>query len=104
MMRMRFNSPPGYRRSPTLAGFLVFVRLRSRPTIRRFVAGAVPVFLALGISDAAGQDDWRTIEFETSEVTSPDVAPAPDGGWLIFTMLGHVFRLPVEGGTAEQLL
>ena len=45
----------------------------------------------------------RTIEFETTEVTSPDVAPSPDGEHLIFTMLGHLFRLPVGGGRAEQL-
>ncbi|MEE8200740.1 MAG: LpqB family beta-propeller domain-containing protein [Candidatus Acidoferrales bacterium] len=45
----------------------------------------------------------RTIEFETTEVTAADVALSPDGQWLIFTMLGHLFRLPVEGGTAEQL-
>ncbi|MCH7473601.1 MAG: PD40 domain-containing protein, partial [Gemmatimonadetes bacterium] len=44
-----------------------------------------------------------TIEFETTEVTDPDVALSPDGEWLIFTMLGHLFRLPVEGGEAEQL-
>ncbi len=52
---------------------------------------------------AAQSDDWRTIEFETTEVTAPDVAISPDGQWLIFTMLGHLFRLPVEGGEAEQL-
>ncbi len=45
----------------------------------------------------------RTIEFETTEVTAADVTLSPDGQWLIFTMLGHLFRLPVEGGTAEQL-
>ncbi|MCH8015392.1 MAG: PD40 domain-containing protein, partial [Acidobacteria bacterium] len=45
----------------------------------------------------------RTIEFETTEVTEPDVTLSPDGNWLIFTMLGHLFRLPVQGGTAEQL-
>ena len=45
----------------------------------------------------------RTIEFETTEVTQADVALSPDGQWLIFTVLGHLFRLPVEGGTAEQL-
>ena len=45
----------------------------------------------------------RTIEFETTQVTSPDVALSPDGDWLVFTMLGHLFRLPVKGGTAEQL-
>ena len=52
---------------------------------------------------AAQSDDWRTIEFETTEVTRPDVAVSPDGQWLIFTMLGHLFRLPVEGGIAVQL-
>lgn len=45
----------------------------------------------------------RTIEFETSEVTKAEVALAPDGNWMIFTMLGHLFRMPVEGGNAEQL-
>ncbi len=45
----------------------------------------------------------RTIEFETTEVTAADVALSPDGQTLVFTMLGHLFRLPVEGGTAEQL-
>ena len=45
----------------------------------------------------------RTIEFETTEVTQADVALSPDGQWLVFTLLGHLFRLPVEGGDAEQL-
>jgi imidazolonepropionase-like amidohydrolase/Tol biopolymer transport system component len=45
----------------------------------------------------------RTIEFETTEVTAAGVTLSPDGQWLIFTILGHLFRLPVTGGTAEQL-
>jgi Tol biopolymer transport system component len=45
----------------------------------------------------------RIVEFETTQVSQPDVALSPDGQWLIFTMLGHLFRLPVAGGTAEQL-
>jgi imidazolonepropionase-like amidohydrolase/Tol biopolymer transport system component len=52
---------------------------------------------------AGGLAAARTIEFETTEVTAADVALSPDGQWLIFTMLGHLFRLPVAGGTAEQL-
>ena len=52
---------------------------------------------------AAQDDDWRTIEFETTEVTDADITVSPDGESLIFTMLGHLFRLPIEGGTAEQL-
>jgi Tol biopolymer transport system component len=50
-----------------------------------------------------GMPETRTIEFDTKQVTQPDVAVTPDGQTLIFTMLGHLFRLPVEGGTAEQL-
>jgi len=45
----------------------------------------------------------RTIEFDTRQVTQPDVALTPDGKVLIFSMLGHLFRLPVTGGSAEQL-
>ena len=63
------------------------------------------VFISLLVVGPAGaqNEDWRTIEFETTEVTAADVTLSPDGEWLIFTMLGHLFRLPVEGGTAEQL-
>ena len=58
----------------------------------------------LVVGSAAAQDnDWRTIEFETTEVTGADVALSPDGETLMFTIVGHLFRLPVEGGTAEQL-
>ena len=58
----------------------------------------------LCVQQSTAQDyNWRTIEFETTEVTAADVALSPDGHRLIFTMLGHLFRLPVEGGTAEQL-
>ena len=72
----------------------------------RFCRVALALVLVTSVlqNTAAAQDDgWRTIEFETTEVTAPDVAVSPDGEWLIFTMLGHLFRLPVEGGTAEQL-
>ncbi len=44
----------------------------------------------------------RLVKFETTEVTSPDVAVSPDGQWLIFTLLGHLFRLPVAGGSAKK--
>ena len=72
----------------------------------RFCRVALALVLVTSVlqNTAAAQDnDRRTIEFETTEVTEADVALSPDGQWLIFTMLGHLFRLPVEGGTAEQL-
>src|SRR4051812_47251010 len=44
-----------------------------------------------------------TLEFRTGEVPDPDLTLAPDGRELIFSMLGHLFRLPVAGGAAEQI-
>jgi Tol biopolymer transport system component/imidazolonepropionase-like amidohydrolase len=51
----------------------------------------------------SGMAATRTIEFDTRQVTQPDVVVTPDGKTLIFTMLGHLFRLPIEGGSAEQV-
>src|SRR4030042_1618523 len=65
-------------------------------------AMSVFVFLAT-IGALRGMPAMRTIEFDTRQVTQPDVALTPDGKSLIFTMLGHLFRLPVDGGSAEQL-
>jgi imidazolonepropionase-like amidohydrolase/Tol biopolymer transport system component len=45
----------------------------------------------------------RTLELHTKEITDPDLALSPDGRHLIFTSLGHLFRISVEGGDAEQL-
>jgi dipeptidyl aminopeptidase/acylaminoacyl peptidase len=45
----------------------------------------------------------RTVEFQTNRVTGAGVALARDDRTLIFTMLGHLFRLPAAGGSAEQL-
>ena len=52
---------------------------------------------------SCAQQFTKTIEIKTQEVTRPDVAVSPDGKWLIFTALGHLLRLDVEGGKAEQL-
>jgi hypothetical protein len=45
----------------------------------------------------------HTLEFDTTQVTTADVAVAHDGQTLVFTMLGHLFKMPSAGGTAEQL-
>jgi hypothetical protein len=38
--------------------------------------------------------DTRSITIDKQEITRPD------GDWLIFTALSHLFRLPINGGTA----
>ena len=56
------------------------------------------------VAVAAAQDEaLRSIEFEATEVTQASVTVSPDGELLIFTMLGHLFQLPVAGGIAVQL-
>src|SRR4051812_10963141 len=45
----------------------------------------------------------RTLEIQSSQVTSAAIAVSPDGKTLVFTMLGHLFRLASTGGMAEQL-
>ena len=63
----------------------------------------VPVLVGVQSASAAAQAvDWRTIRFETTEATAPDVAVSPDGEWLVFTIVGKLFRLPVKGGEAAN--
>jgi imidazolonepropionase-like amidohydrolase/Tol biopolymer transport system component len=60
---------------------------------------------ALGPRDTppAARQDFRQIEIDTTEVTQSDVTVSPDDRWLVFTILGHLFRMPVTGGQAEQI-
>jgi Tol biopolymer transport system component/imidazolonepropionase-like amidohydrolase len=58
--------------------------------------GAVLLFIACVLAG-------RTLEFETNEVTQPGIAVTPDGQALIFNLLGHLYRLPVSGGSTTQL-
>ncbi|MXX70806.1 MAG: amidohydrolase family protein [Gemmatimonadetes bacterium] len=81
-----------------------------------FLATAVLPAPALA-QDAAGPDgsddaDWdvtlargdtREIDFETDEGTWMSVDMSPDGRWIIFDLLAHVYRVPAEGGQAESL-
>src|SRR4029453_7942490 len=44
-----------------------------------------------------------SIEFTTEEGTLDSVDISPDGKWVIFDLLGHVYRVPALGGVAECL-
>jgi len=50
-------------------------------------------------SDAA----LRDIAFEVDEGTWMSVDVSPDGSTLVFDLIGHVYALPIEGGTARPL-
>jgi Tol biopolymer transport system component len=45
----------------------------------------------------------RTIDFTTREGTWISVDISPDCRWVVFDLLGHIYRVPAEGGTAESL-
>lgn len=45
----------------------------------------------------------REIDFTTSEGTRTAVDISPDGTWMVFDLLGHIYRMPVTGGEATVL-
>jgi Tol biopolymer transport system component len=45
----------------------------------------------------------RDIDFETSEGTWMSLDLSPDGQWIVFDLLGHVYRVAARGGAAECL-
>ncbi len=66
---------------------------------------------ALAAQDSA-KAAWRidaphgptdTIRFETTEGTWLNLDVSPDGRWIVFDLLGDLYRLPIAGGSAERL-
>jgi len=45
----------------------------------------------------------RTVDFTTSEGTWMSVDPSPDGQWVVFDLLGDIYRVPMSGGEAQNL-
>ena len=71
------------------------------------ISGLLAIVLPGAIAPALAQNvenpPTRSLRISTKEVTDPDVAVSSDGRWLLFTALGHLFRLPATGGVAKQL-
>ncbi|NNM33616.1 MAG: hypothetical protein HKO53_11155, partial [Gemmatimonadetes bacterium] len=75
----------------------------------------LPILLfafALPTGDILAQDEWdvtqargetREIDFTTDEGTWLSVDISPDGGWIVFDLLGHIYRISAQGGDAERL-
>jgi len=63
-------------------------------------------------ASATAEDSWdvtqargetRDVDFTTDVGTWMSVDVSPDGGWIAFDLLGHVYRVPAAGGDAELL-
>jgi Tol biopolymer transport system component len=52
---------------------------------------------------SAVRGDSYEVDFTTDEGTWMSVDISPDGRWVVFDMMGHVYRLRAEGGKAETL-
>jgi hypothetical protein len=53
------------------------------------------VMAATGIS--------RVIDFRTDQGTLMSVDTSPDGRWIVFDLLGHIYRISAAGGLAQCL-
>ena len=51
----------------------------------------------------AARGKTREINFTTSEGTRMSLDLAPDGSWIVFDLLGHIYRVPTSGGEARVL-
>ena len=102
------NNPPDAMRISVpfqlFASFLLFAAA--------VVAGPPDGHAQTPIPDDALVDDWdvtdargqtRTIDFEVDEGTWMSLDVSPDGQWLVFDMVFHIYRMPIGGGDAEML-
>ncbi len=93
-----------------------FQRPWTIPPLRSTVPVLALLFLVpLSPFPLAGQeakDDWdvtlargktREIDFVTEEGTWLSVDVSPDGRWVAMDLLGHIYRVPLDGGEAEVL-
>jgi Tol biopolymer transport system component len=53
------------------------------------------------VSDVHGPAD--TVRFTTDEGTWMNVDVSPDGQWVVFDLLGDLYRVPAAGGQAQRL-
>jgi Tol biopolymer transport system component len=44
-----------------------------------------------------------TLRFDTDEGTWINLDVSPDGRWIVFDLLGDIYRVPIAGGRAERL-
>ncbi len=99
----------GRRRAPgTLVAAIVLLTFAfaPRPLVAQRTGGAgtaAPDSTAARWDVSLARGKTREIDFTTSEGTWMSADISPDGQWIYFDLLGHVYRVAAAGGTAESL-
>jgi Tol biopolymer transport system component len=85
-------------------GLMCALVLRSPVTAQRS-DGVGPLLQGVdsvwNVTEARGRT--YEVDFTTDEGTWMSVDVSPDGRWVVFDLLGHVYRMPSEGGAAAAL-
>src|SRR5688500_14271113 len=86
--------------------------MRPHPNVLRAVLAAALALALAAPALAQENGDWdvtlargktREIDFTTSEGTFMSLDLSPDGTWIAFDLLGHVYRMPAAGGAAQSI-
>jgi imidazolonepropionase-like amidohydrolase/Tol biopolymer transport system component len=64
---------------------------------------ATPVFAQEDWDVEAEHGSSTVVEFDTNEGTWINLDVSPDDSWVVFELLGDIYRMSIEGGTAELL-
>ncbi len=52
------------------------------------------------VADPSGQWNWKEVSFNTNEGTWMNIDVSPNGETIVFDLLGDIYALPIDGGTA----
>jgi Tol biopolymer transport system component len=83
--------------------------LRAEPAARALgsllllVAGCAEPEIHPSVTLMPPQGTPRVIDFTTDEGTWLSLDVSPDGRWIAFDLLAHIYRVPIAGGEAETL-
>lgn len=69
-----------------------------------FLCWLIPLGLVNATVSSLPLKGAQTIDFAIDEATWLSVDVAPDGGQLIIEVLGDLYLLPIDGGTAQPLI
>ena len=74
-----------------------------RAAVLLLLAVTAAACAAAGVVSSEAPEVIKTLRFETDEGTWMNLDVSPDGDTIVFDLLGDLYRLPMDGGSAEPL-